>query len=71
MKLFVRMYLCVLLLLTASLSFAEYYTVSSSFENAMSRQMDDTLRQHQIVKYALRSNLLTMQRNSAATQETI
>ncbi len=71
MKLFVRMYLCVLLLLTASLSFAEYYTVSSSFENAMDRQTDDALRQHQIVKYALRSNLLTMQRNSEVTQETV
>ncbi|MCC8161684.1 MAG: hybrid sensor histidine kinase/response regulator [Lachnospiraceae bacterium] len=61
----------VLLLLTATLSFAEYYTVSSSFENAMSRQTDDALRQHQIVKYALRSNLLTMQRNSALTQEAV
>ncbi|MCC8163092.1 MAG: HAMP domain-containing histidine kinase [Lachnospiraceae bacterium] len=71
MKLFVRMYLCVLLLLTASLSFAEYYTVSASFENAMSRQMDDALQQHQIVKYALRSNLLTVQRNSKVTEEAI
>ncbi|MCD8143922.1 MAG: HAMP domain-containing histidine kinase [Oscillospiraceae bacterium] len=53
MKFFTKLFLCVLLVLTAALSFAEYYTVSVAFQSAISRQTEETLQQHQLVKYAI------------------
>lgn len=66
MKFFTKLFLCTVLVLTAALSLTEYYTVSSSLDNAVNHQVESGLQQHQLVKYALQSGVIT-----AARTETV
>ena len=59
MKFFSKLFLCTVLVLTVALSVTEYYTVSSSLDNAVEHQVENGLQQHQLVKYALQSAILT------------
>jgi signal transduction histidine kinase len=59
MRFFTKLFLCVTLVLTVALSFAEYFTASASFGNAMDHQIEEALQQHQLVKYALQADILT------------
>ena len=71
MKFFFRLFLSMMLILTAALSAAEYYTVSESLENAVDRQIESCLRQHELAKYAIRSGMITASRSSELDRETI
>ncbi len=71
MKFFTKLFLCILLVLTAALSFAEYYTVSSTLRSAVEHQTQEALQQHQLVKYAIQSSMLTAARNTEISQATL
>lgn len=66
MKFFAKLFLCTLLILTAALATAEYFTVSASLSNAVEHQVENALQQHQLVKYAIQSGILTASRAFAA-----
>lgn len=71
MRFFSKLFLCTVLILTAALSLAEYYTVSSSLNNAVGHQVENGLQQHQLVKYAIQSGVLTAARTSELGDETL
>jgi signal transduction histidine kinase len=70
MKFFTKLFLCAVLVLTAALSFAEYFTVSSSLDNAVNYQVESGLQQHQLVKYALQSGIITAARSGSVSENT-
>ena len=70
MKFFTKLFLCTVLVLTAALSLTEYYTVSSSLDNAVNHQVESGLQQHQLVKYALQSGVITAAR-TATVDDTV
>ena len=64
MKFFAKLFLCTLLILTTALAVAEYFTVSASLSNAVEHQVENGLQQHQLVKYAVQSGILTASRSA-------
>lgn len=62
MRFFAKLFLCTMLILTAALSLAEYFTVSSSLTNAVGHQVESGLQQHQLVKYAVQTGILAASR---------
>lgn len=71
MRFFTKLFLCVLAVLTAALAFAEYFTVTGAFQTAVSQQTEEALQQHQLVKYAIQSDLLSAQRTGTVDSSTI
>lgn len=71
MKLFAKLFLCTLFILTAALAVAEYFTVSASLSNAVERQVENGLQQHQLVKYAVQSGILTASRSASVDEDTL
>ena len=59
MKIFTKLFLSILLILTVTLSVVHYITVDDSFESALQTQIDAAIRHHRVVKYALTSDLQT------------
>lgn len=58
MKLFTKVFLCILLVATASLSVFGYTMISNSFDNALNRECQQCIHEYQILDYAFRSVLL-------------
>ena len=71
MKFFAKLFLCTLMILTAALAAAEYFTVSASLSNAVEHQVENGLQQHQLVKYAIQSGILNASRTSAVEETTL
>ncbi len=71
MKFFAKLFLCTLLILTAALAAAEYFTVSTSLSNAVEHQVENGLQQHQLVKYAIQSGILNASRTSPVEESTL
>lgn len=71
MKFFSKLFLCTVLVLTVALSVTEYYTVSSSLDNAVEHQVENGLQQHQLVKYALQSAIITAGRSEEVDDSTL
>ena len=71
MKFFAKLFLCTLLILTTALAVAEYFTVSASLSNAVDHQVDNGLQQHQLVKYAVQSGILTASRSNSVGEDTL
>lgn len=59
MKIFTKLFLSILLILTITLSVVHYITVEDSFESALQTQIDAAIRQHRVVKYAMTSDIQT------------
>lgn len=71
MRFFAKLFLCTMLILTAALSLAEYFTVSSSLANAVEHQVENGLQQHQLVKCAIQSGILTASRSGDVDEGTL
>ncbi len=71
MKFFSKLFLCAVLVLTVALASAEYYTISSSLDNAVEHQVENGLQQHQLVKYALQSAMITAGRSETIEDSTL
>ncbi len=59
MKFFSKLYFSMLILLTLALSITEFYIVARSLDSSVDAQVDSALRQHQLVKYAIQSDMLS------------
>ena len=59
MKIFTKLFLSILLILTVTLTAVHYFTVNESFESNLQLELDAALKQHQLVKYALTSDIQT------------
>ncbi|MBQ4271739.1 MAG: HAMP domain-containing histidine kinase [Clostridiales bacterium] len=66
MKFFDKLYISMLLLLTVALAVTEYTVVALSLNTALENRIDNSLKQHQLIKYAIQSDLL-----SASQQSTV
>lgn len=71
MRFFSKLFLCTVLILTAALSLAEYYTVSASLSNSVDHQVENGLQQHQLVKYAIQSGMLTAASSAQLDDQTL
>ncbi len=71
MKFFSKLFLCAVLVLTVALASAEYYTISSSLDNAVEHQVENGLQQRQLVKYALQSAMITAGRSETIEDSTL
>lgn len=71
MKFFSKLFLCTALVLTVALSVTEYYTVSSSLDNAVEHQVENGLQQHQLVKYSLQSAIITADQSETVDNSTL
>ena len=59
MKIFTKLFLSILLILTVTLTVVNYITVNETFESNLQLEIDAALRQHQLVKYAVASDIQT------------
>ena len=59
MNFFSKLYFSMLILLTLALSITEYYVVALSLDSSLDTQVETALRQHQLVKYAIQSDMLS------------
>lgn len=71
MRFFTKLFLWIVLILTISLSAAQYYTVSRTFDNSIKRQIDESLKNHQTVKYAVQSNIISSGEDTSLTPRDI
>ncbi len=58
MKFYTKLFLGMMLILTVSLAFAEFYTVFHTFKTSIAHETDNAMRKHQLVKYALQADLV-------------
>ena len=58
MKLFVKIFLCSIAVLSVFLSLSAYILISSSFESFMDREIDQAKNQYTYIKYNIQSKLL-------------
>lgn len=58
MKFYTKLFLGIMVILTVSLAFAEYYTVFNTFRTNIEHETDNAMRKHQLVKYALQADLV-------------
>lgn len=69
MKFFTKLFIGVLMILTTALGFAEYFTVAGSFKTILERETDSALTRHQLVKYALSSDMRANEDKDGSTSE--
>ena len=68
MKFFTKLFLGMTLIFAISMGYAEYFTVAGSFWAALSRETDASLQRHQLVKYALQSDIQTSENSAIFTE---
>ena len=59
MKLFAKIFLCTVVVITLSLSITGYVMISGSFDSAIKREYTNSLNEHQMIKFALQSAMLS------------
>ncbi len=59
MKLYTKIFLCTIAVLTAALSFMGYRMISGSFNNAMEREIQRGVEEYQLLKYTLQAGILS------------
>lgn len=59
MKFFRKLFLCIILILTVGLACTEYIIVSLSLDYSVKNFVDMTVKQHQLVKYAIEADMLS------------
>ena len=69
MKFFIKLSLGVMVIITAALSFFMYYSVTGTFQRELEHQTREALEKHQLVKYALQSNILAACQHEALEDE--
>ncbi|MBR2524774.1 MAG: HAMP domain-containing histidine kinase [Clostridiales bacterium] len=71
MKIFTKLFLSILLILTVTLSVVHYITVNESFESALQLEINNSLRQHQIIKYTVSEDILSASSMSQIDRDSI
>lgn len=65
MNFFSKLYFSMLVLITLALSVTEYFIVALSLDSAIATQVDTALANHQMVKYAIQSEMFAVSSNQA------
>lgn len=71
MRLFFKVFLCTLFILTIALGAAGYYMISTSFNTALDRETDRALEQYQLLKFSLQSAILGAYEMGSLSDETM
>lgn len=71
MKLFSKIFLSTLVILTLALSILEYATISVSFQNSIRQERADASGQFRLLRYALQSNIVMKKQMQELDQETL
>lgn len=71
MKLFTKVFLCILSILTLALCVAGYYLISASFNASMGRETDRALEEYQLLKFSLQSAILGAQETDSLSDEVL
>lgn len=59
MKFFSKLYISMLLILTVALGVTEYFIVALSLDSSVDNQVEASLKQHQLVKYAIQADMVS------------
>lgn len=68
---FTKLFLGMTLILALAMGYAEYFTVAGSFYSALSRETDASLQRHQLVKYALQSDIQASESSAIFTEDAL
>lgn len=71
MKLYTKVFLCTLAILTTSLALSGYLLVSSSYTNSLDRETDRALEGYQLLKFSLQSAMLGAAQTDSLNDETL
>ena len=71
MKLFTKIFLCTVTVVTVALSVMGYIVISDSFDNAVNRETERGLEEYQLLKFLLRTGMLSYSENHNLNDETI
>jgi signal transduction histidine kinase len=69
MKLFAKIFICTIAVITAALAVVGYVMISGSFKNAMEHEYENAEAEYQLVKFALQSGMLSGSENGSLTDE--
>ncbi|MBR0135425.1 MAG: HAMP domain-containing protein [Clostridia bacterium] len=69
MKLFAKIFICTVLVITIALSITGYIMISGSFKSAYEREFNNSRTQHQMLKFALQSAMIAGNDGSGLTDE--
>lgn len=69
MKLFTKIFLCTIAVITAALSIMGYLMISDSFSNAIAHENQRSLTEYQLLKFALQSGILSASENNGLSDE--
>lgn len=69
MKLFTKIFLCTIAVITAALSIMGYLMISDSFANAIAHENQRSLMEYQLLKFALQSGILSVSENKGLSDE--
>ena len=71
MRLFTKVSLCTLLILTVALAAAGYFLISASFDESLNRETDRALEEYQLLKFNLQSLLLNAKETDSLSDESL
>ena len=71
MKLFTKIFLCTMTVITTALSVMGYMMIADSFNNAVDREIERGLEEYQILKFALQAEIFANSENGNLNDETI
>lgn len=71
MRFFTKLYFVMIIILTVALAFTEYFIMAISLTSAIDNQVDISLKQHQLVKYAIQSDMLSAYQAGESTSESV
>lgn len=71
MKLFAKIFICTIAVITAALAVVGYVMISGSFKNAMEHEYENAEAEYQLVKFALQSGMLSGSENGSLTDEAL
>lgn len=71
MKLFAKIFICTIAVITAALAVVGYVMISGSFKNAMEHEYENAEAEYQLVKFALQSGMLSGTENGSLTDEAL
>lgn len=71
MRFFTKLYTLMLVILIVALAFTEYMVVSIGIDNSMDDQVDAGVKQHQLVKLAIQSGIMSVMRGGDVDPDTV
>jgi signal transduction histidine kinase len=70
-KLFAKVFLCTLAILTTALAASGYSLISASFNESLARETDRALEEYQLLKFSLQSAMLGVEEAGSLSDETL